>query len=98
MTTRHELVIATLPNRTGLYLCKQEGSVIRPLARFTRGQESANEFVSWAVASGIIYEDARKEVPDGVLRPEAEEARVGAGESGQPVRPPGTAESAPAAG
>jgi hypothetical protein len=71
---RHELVIATLPNRTGLYLCTQEGSVIQPIARFTRGKESADVFVSWAVAAGITYEDARKETPDGVLRPEAEKA------------------------
>jgi hypothetical protein len=96
--TRHELVIATLPNRTGLYLCKQEGPVIRPLARFVRGPESAEEFVSWAVKAGIIYEDARKEIPDGVLRPEAEEAGVGAGKPGQPVRPAGATGEAPRAG
>jgi hypothetical protein len=46
---RHELVISALPNRTGLYLCTQEGSSIRPIARFTRGEESAQEFVDWAV-------------------------------------------------
>lgn len=52
-----ELVISTLPGRRGLYLCVQEGSTIRPLARFTRGGESAKEFVAWAVRAGATYTD-----------------------------------------
>lgn len=53
----HELVISTVPNRSGLYLCKQEGNSVRPIARFTRGEESAKEFVAWAVKAGIQYTD-----------------------------------------
>lgn len=52
-----ELVISTLPGRTGLYLCKQEGTHVRPIARFTRGEESAKEFVDWAVRAGATYTD-----------------------------------------
>lgn len=52
-----ELIISTLANRTGLYLCKQEGTTIRPIARFTRGEESAKEFVAWAVKAGATYTD-----------------------------------------
>lgn len=52
-----ELIISTLANRSGLYLCKQEGSIIRPIARFTRGEESAKEFVEWAVRAGATYTD-----------------------------------------
>lgn len=51
----HELVISTLPGRTGLYLCKQEEERVRPIARFTRGEESAQEFVDWAVQAGATY-------------------------------------------
>lgn len=55
----NELVITTLPNRSGMYLAVQEGTVIRTIARFTRGEESAKEFVDWCVAAGIRYEDTR---------------------------------------
>lgn len=58
---RHELVISTLANRSGLYLCKQEGNKIRPIARFTKGEESAKEFVDWAVKAGATYTDMKKE-------------------------------------
>lgn len=58
---KRDLVITTIPGRTGLYLAVQEGSTITTLARFTKGQESANEFVDWCVKAGIKYEDARKE-------------------------------------
>lgn len=57
--SRHELVISSLPNRSGLYLCVQEGTSVRPLARFSRGEESAKEFVAWCVKAGIKYEDPR---------------------------------------
>ena len=50
-----DLVIARLPGRTGLYLCVQKESGIRPIARFTRGDDSAKEFVDWAVSAGIQY-------------------------------------------
>lgn len=52
-----ELVISTLPNRSGLYLGVQEGNTVRPIARFTRGEESAKEFVAWAVHAGATYTD-----------------------------------------
>jgi len=56
----HELVITTLPNRSGMYLAVQEDGAVRTLARFTRGEESAQEFVAWCVRAGIKYEDTRK--------------------------------------
>lgn len=55
---RSELVITTLPGRSGMYLAVRDApSVIRPIARFTRGEESAKEFVEWCVKAGINYED-----------------------------------------
>lgn len=54
-----ELVISSLPQRSGLYLCVQEGTVIRPIARFTKGEESAKEFVDWAVRAGATYTDMK---------------------------------------
>jgi hypothetical protein len=61
MARTRELVISTVPNRSGLYLCKQEGTTVRPIARFTRGEESAKEFVEWCVKAGIEYKDVREE-------------------------------------
>ena len=52
----NELVISSLPNRSGLYLCTQEGSRIVPVARFTHGEASAKIFVAWAVKAGARYE------------------------------------------
>lgn len=57
----HELVIARLPGRTGLYLGFQDGGVWRSVARFSHGEESAEEFMAWARRSGIRCEDDRKE-------------------------------------
>lgn len=54
-----ELVISSMPNRSGLYLCVQEGTTVRPIARFTRGEESAKEFVEWAVRAGATYTDMK---------------------------------------
>ena len=55
-----ELVITSLPGRTGMYLAVQDApNAIRPIARFTRGEESAKEFVAWCVKAGIRYEDTR---------------------------------------
>lgn len=54
-----ELLISSLPGRIGLYLCKQEGARIRPIARFTKGEESAKEFVDWAVRAGATYTDMK---------------------------------------
>lgn len=54
---KNELVIATLPGRTGLYLGVQDGSRFTSIARFTRGKESAEIFIDWAVKSGIRYEN-----------------------------------------
>lgn len=57
-----ELVITSLPGRTGMYLAVQDApNVIRPIARFTKGEASAKEFVDWCVKAGINYEDTRKE-------------------------------------
>lgn len=56
----HELLITTLPGRTGLYLCKREGNRTRPIARFTRGEESAKEFVDWCVKVGVRYENPKE--------------------------------------
>jgi hypothetical protein len=56
------LVVTTLPNRSGLYLAIQEGSVIKTIARFTRGEESAQELVDWCVKAGIRYENPRSEM------------------------------------
>ncbi len=56
-----DLVISTLPGRTGLYLCKRERGGVRPIARFTRGEESAKEFVAWAVRAGAKYTPAKEE-------------------------------------
>lgn len=55
-----ELIIARLPGRTGLYLGFQEGTAWRSVARFSRGEESAEEFMAWARQSGIRCEDDRK--------------------------------------
>lgn len=60
-----ELVIATLPGRSGLYMGFQEGGTWRSIARFTRGEESAEEFMAWARRSGIRTEDDRKGKTDG---------------------------------
>lgn len=54
---RHELVIASLPGRTGLYLGFTEGTTWRSVARFTRGKESAKEFMEWARRAGIKVEE-----------------------------------------
>ncbi len=61
----HELLIARLPGRTGLYLGYTRGTEWRTLARFTRGEESAAEFVEWARRAGIRYERQREEEPGG---------------------------------
>lgn len=57
---RDELVISKLPGRAGLYLCKQEGGSTRAIARFIRGEDSAREFIEWAVRAGATYTDTRK--------------------------------------
>jgi hypothetical protein len=58
---KHELLIARLPGRTGLYLGFHEGTTWTTVARFTRGEESAKQFVEWAKKAGINYEDTAKE-------------------------------------
>ena len=57
---KHELVISKLPGRTGLYLCVQEGVNLTTIARFTKGEESAQIFIDWAVKAGAEYTDAKK--------------------------------------
>lgn len=57
---RSDLVITRLPGRTGMFLAVQEGGVIRTIARFSRGEESAKEFVDWCIKAGINYEDTRE--------------------------------------
>lgn len=70
-----DLIVTTVPGRTGLYLALQDGTSIETLARFSRGARSAEKFVDWCVKAGIRYEDTReKEASDGLLREETEEA------------------------
>lgn len=57
---KHEMVISKLPGRNGLYLCKEEGSRVRPIARFMKGEESAQEFIDWAVQAGATYTDTKE--------------------------------------
>jgi hypothetical protein len=56
-----ELIIAKIPGRTGLYLGYVEGTTWVSVARFSRGDESAAQFMAWARQSGIRCEDDRKE-------------------------------------
>lgn len=56
---KDELVISKLPGRTGLYLCVQDPDGVRSIARFTNGEESAKEFVDWAVRAGATYTDMK---------------------------------------
>lgn len=57
-----ELLITTVPGRTGLYLAFQEGTRVTAIARFSRGEESAKQFVAWAKRTGIRCEgDMAKE-------------------------------------
>lgn len=51
----NDLVIARLPGRTGLYLGFYRGASFETIARFTRGQESAEKFVDWAKKAGIRH-------------------------------------------
>lgn len=55
-----DLVIISLPGRTGKYLAVQDGASTETIARFTRGEESAQKFVDWCVKAGINYEDTRR--------------------------------------
>ncbi len=48
-----QLLITTVPGRTGLYLAFREGVRVRPIARFSRGAESAEEFMTWAIQAGV---------------------------------------------
>lgn len=81
MADRDEMVIARLPDRAGLYLGFDTPDGWVSVARFVRGAKSAQEFVAWAKKAGIRYEEGG---PSGLLREEAEEARVGAGRSERP--------------
>lgn len=51
-----ELFITKIPGRTGLYLAFKEGTFLRTIARFSRGAESAEQFMSWAESAGIRCE------------------------------------------
>lgn len=51
-----DLLITTVPGRTGLYLAVQEGTRVTTIARFSRGEESAKRFVAWAKKVGIRCE------------------------------------------
>lgn len=61
MAARHELVIASIPGRTGLYLGVMRNGAWHSIARFTRGEESAKEFTNWARDAGIRVEDDKEE-------------------------------------
>lgn len=53
----NEMLITTVPGRTGLYLAvRRDDNFVRPIARFSRGEESAEEFMAWAEAAGIRCE------------------------------------------
>lgn len=54
---RRELLIAKLPDRSGLYLGYEDAAGWHSIARFTRGAESAKELVHWAKQAGIRYEE-----------------------------------------
>jgi hypothetical protein len=55
---RRELLIAKLPDRSGLYLGYEDADgVWNSVARFTRGAESAKVLVDWAKQAGIRYEE-----------------------------------------
>lgn len=51
-----ELLITSIPGRTGLYLTFREGTRVTTVARFSRGEESARQFVAWAKRTGIRCE------------------------------------------
>lgn len=51
-----ELLITSIPGRTGLYLAFREGARVTTVARFSRGEESARQFVAWAKRTGIRCE------------------------------------------
>lgn len=95
-----ELLITTLPNRTGLYLAVQETETrSRTLARFSGDGEAASQrFVEALVAAGFRHRSDEREEQDGVLREEAGEAgeysggrqrHGGAEGAGQASEPPG---------
>lgn len=58
---KNEIVIARLPGRTGLYLGFHRGVDFETIARFTRGEESAEKFVDWAKSAGIQYINPKEE-------------------------------------
>lgn len=67
MSGENELVIGRIPGRSGLYLGTMVSGNWRSIARFTRGDQSAKEFVAWAQRAGIRYQDTTgdKEEQDG---------------------------------
>lgn len=77
-----ELLITTLPNRTGLYLAVQETETrSRTLARFSGdGEAAAKRFVEALVAAGFrLRGDEEEGEADGLLREQAGQAGEQAG-------------------
>jgi hypothetical protein len=61
-----ELLITTVPGRTGLYLAfREDDNFVRPIARFSRGAESAEQFMSWAERAGIRCERDPEKTKEG---------------------------------
>lgn len=60
-----ELLITKLPGRTGLFLAFHEGVNLKVIARFSRGAESAEEFMAWAQRSGIRCERDPEQTKEG---------------------------------
>ena len=60
-----ELLITSIPGRTGLYLAFREGALLRTVARFSRGAESAEQFMSWAEQAGIRCERDPEKTKEG---------------------------------
>jgi len=51
-----ELLIAKLPDRSGLYLGYEDADGWHSIARFTEGAKSAKVLVDWAKQVGVRYE------------------------------------------
>jgi len=57
---RRELLIAKLPDRSGLYLGYEDADGWHSIARFTEGAKSAKVLVDWAKQAGIRYEEGEQ--------------------------------------
>lgn len=60
-----ELLITKIPGRSGLFLAFKDGADLHTIARFSRGAESAEEFMAWAQRSGIRCERDPEQTKEG---------------------------------